>query len=71
MKTNPKGDILLVYLYVDDLVFTVNNLAMIQRINGEEFEMTNLGLMAHFSRLEVKQDNDGIFISQIGYAQKV
>jgi hypothetical protein len=34
----------------------------------KEFEMTDLGLMAYFLGLEVKQCSDEIFISQAKYA---
>ncbi|XP_057985399.1 secreted RxLR effector protein 161-like [Hevea brasiliensis] len=36
-----------------------------------EFEMTDIGLMTYYLGLEVKQIEDGIFISQEGYAKKI
>ena len=52
-----KCDILLAYLYVDDLVFTGNNSAMIDTFKvsmAKEFEMTNNDLMNYFLCIEVK-----------------
>ena len=33
------------------------------------FEMTDLGLLHYFLRLEIKQGEDGVFISQRKYAE--
>ncbi|KAJ3676856.1 hypothetical protein LUZ60_002580 [Juncus effusus] len=68
------GDILLVTLYVDDLICTGNNHHIIddfKKAMAREFEMTDLGLMSYFLGLEVKQSNDGIFISQEVYAKEI
>ena len=35
------------------------------------FEMTDLGFMSYFLRMEVKQDHDGVFISQKKYAKEI
>ena len=37
----------------------------------KEFEMTFIGLMAYYLGIEVKQMEDGIFISQEGYAKDI
>ncbi|KAE8676644.1 hypothetical protein F3Y22_tig00111582pilonHSYRG00249 [Hibiscus syriacus] len=37
----------------------------------KEFEMTDMGLMAYYLGIEVKQQNDGIFISQKSYAKEI
>ncbi|KAE8658327.1 Meiotic recombination protein DMC1-like protein [Hibiscus syriacus] len=37
----------------------------------KEFEMTDMGLMAYYLGIEVKQQNDGIFISQESYAKEI
>ena len=50
--------ILLLSVYVDDLLVTGYNKALIEEFKTEMlnlFEMTNLGLMAYFLGLEVKQ----------------
>jgi Reverse transcriptase (RNA-dependent DNA polymerase) len=52
------GDILVVALYVDDLIFAGSNCEMIDDFKKAmmgEFEMTDLGLMFYFFGLEIKQ----------------
>jgi hypothetical protein len=54
--------------------FTRDDPTMIQNFKQsmvKEFEMIDLGLMAYFLVLEVKQCSDGIFISQAKYAVEV
>ncbi|KAK3037369.1 hypothetical protein RJ639_030467 [Escallonia herrerae] len=38
---------------------------------AKEFEMTDIGLMSYYLVIEVKQRDDGIFISQEAYAKEV
>ncbi|KAK2973573.1 hypothetical protein RJ640_030698 [Escallonia rubra] len=74
VKMNGKGDILIVFLYVDDLIFTGNYVKIFDGFKKEmakEFEMTNIGLMSYYLGIEVKQRDDGIFISQEAYAKEV
>lgn len=74
VKKEQDGGILFVCLYVDDLIFTGNNPSMFNTFKSnmmKEFEMTDIGLMAHFLGIEVKQHEDGIFISQRTYAADV
>ena len=74
VKKKENGDMLIVCLYVDDLIFTGNNLEMISEFKREmatEFEMTDIELMSYYLGIEVKQSNDGIFISQNNYAKKI
>ena len=74
MKVNSNGDVLLICLYVDDLNFTGNNSHMIKEFKKamtQEFEMTDIGLMSFFLGIEVKQNNEGIFISQEAYAKEI
>jgi len=60
-------------LYVDDLIFTRNNVKLIEAFKEvmKEFEMTDLGLMKYFLGLDVIQGKDGIFVSQERYAKVV
>jgi len=63
---------LIVSLYVDDLIYTGNNLEMMKEFKEDmmkTFEMTDLGLMNYFLGIEVKQQEDGIFISQKKYIE--
>ena len=67
-----KGNILIIGLYVDDLIFTGNNHYEIEEFRKnmmQEFEMTDLGLLHYFLGIEVKQDENGIFISREKYAR--
>ncbi|KAE8707741.1 hypothetical protein F3Y22_tig00110377pilonHSYRG00343 [Hibiscus syriacus] len=71
---NKDEDILIVCLYVDDLIFTGSNPSMFNQFKDvmmKEFEMTDMGLMAYYLGIEVKQQNDGIFISQERYAKEI
>jgi len=65
VKKSLQGRVMFVCLYVDDILFTGDDPTMIQDFKQsmvKEFEMTDLGLMAYFLGLEVKQCSDGIFI---------
>ena len=58
VKKETDGSILFACLYVDDLLFTGNNPTMFEAFKKsmvQEFEMTDIGLMAHFLGLEVAQ----------------
>ena len=52
------GDILIVCIYVDDLIFTGSNPSMFEefkKIMINEFEMTDIGLMSCYLGIKVKQ----------------
>ena len=60
----------MVYLYVDDLICTDNSTSTYDEFKRSlmcEFEMSNMGLLQFFLRLEVRQQEDGILISQKKY----
>ncbi|GKB19160.1 uncharacterized mitochondrial protein-like protein, partial [Tanacetum coccineum] len=62
-----KGDILLVQVYVDDIIFgsTKKELCIVfEKLMHEKFQMTSMGELTFFLGLQVKQKKDGIFISQ-------
>ncbi|RDX99339.1 hypothetical protein CR513_17616, partial [Mucuna pruriens] len=42
-----------------------------KKVMSYEFEITNIGLISYYLGLEVKQMNNGIFVSQESYAKKV
>jgi hypothetical protein len=71
-KVNEQGQILIVCLYVDDLIYTGNlSIDMFKSAMKKEFEMTDLGLMNYFLGIEVTQNDKGIFICQSKYARDV
>ena len=66
---NEKGKMIIVYLYVDDLIFTSDfGIKYFTKVMESEFEMTHLGHMKFFLGIEVEQSESGIFISQSKYA---
>ncbi|KAH9672319.1 hypothetical protein KPL70_017676 [Citrus sinensis] len=68
------GDILIVCLYVDDLIFTRSDPSLFEefkKVMIKESEMTDIGLMAYYLGIEVKQKEEGIFISQESYAKEI
>jgi len=68
-KVNQQGEILIFFLYVDDMIFTRNLLVEeFKTTMKQEFEMKDLGLMKYFLGIEVNQLNFGIFICQSKYA---
>jgi hypothetical protein len=69
VKMNDEGEILIVCLYVEDLIFTANMQTNTFKVAmKKEFDMTDLGLMRYFLGMEVSQNDQGIFICQSKYA---
>ncbi|GJV81910.1 putative ribonuclease H-like domain-containing protein [Tanacetum coccineum] len=67
-----KGDILLVQVYVDDIIFgsTKKELCFaFEKLMHEKFQMSSMGELTFFLGLQVKQKKDGIFISQDKYVK--
>ncbi|KAA0047981.1 reverse transcriptase [Cucumis melo var. makuwa] len=67
IKVNGHEDILVVCLYVDDLIFIENCASMFEdhkKAMTQEFEMTDIELMSYYLGIEVKQSEEGIFVSQ-------
>ncbi|GKA13784.1 putative ribonuclease H-like domain-containing protein [Tanacetum coccineum] len=65
-----KGDILLVQVYVDDIIFGSTKMKQciaFKKLMHEEFHMSSMGELTFFLGLQVKQKKDGIFISQDKY----
>ena len=64
-KVNEQGNMLIVCLYVYYLIFTgYFGIEEFRTIMEREFEMTDLGLMNFFLRIELQQYESGIFISK-------
>ncbi|GKA29786.1 putative ribonuclease H-like domain-containing protein, partial [Tanacetum coccineum] len=69
-----KGDILLVQVYIDDIIFgsTKKELCTeFEKIMHKKFQMSSMGELTFFLRLQVKQKEDGIFISQDKYVTEI
>ena len=66
--------LLVAQVYVDDIVFgsSINHLAQeFSKEMKKEFEMSMVGELNYFLGLQVKQQKDGIFISQEKYAKNL
>ncbi|KAJ0765403.1 putative RNA-directed DNA polymerase [Helianthus annuus] len=64
------GDLLLVQVYVDDIIFGSTNDVLcrnFERIMQDKFEMSAMGEMNFFLGLQVQQTESGIFIHQTKY----
>ncbi|GJW94748.1 putative ribonuclease H-like domain-containing protein [Tanacetum coccineum] len=69
-----KGDILLVQVYVDDIIFgsTKKELCTeFEKLMHDKFQMSSMGELTFFLGLQVKQKEDGIFISQDKYVANI
>ncbi|GJV07531.1 putative ribonuclease H-like domain-containing protein [Tanacetum coccineum] len=69
-----KGDILLVQVYVDDIIFgsTKKSLCVeFEQMMHKRFQMSSMGELTFFLGLQVKQKDDGIFISQDKYVADI
>ncbi|GKE93475.1 uncharacterized mitochondrial protein-like protein, partial [Tanacetum coccineum] len=69
-----KGDILLVQVYVDDIIFAFTKKSLcieFEKMMHKKFQMSSMGELTFFLGLQVKQKNDGIFISQDKYVAEI
>nr|GEU60080.1 copia protein [Tanacetum cinerariifolium] len=69
-----KGDILLVQVYVDDIIFGSTNKELckaFEKLMKDKFQMSSMGELAFFLGLQVKQNDDGIFISHDKYVAEI
>ena len=65
---------LIVCLYLDDLIYTGNDCAMLENFKESmmlEFDMSDLGKLHYFFGLEVSQTAAEIFVSQRKYGQEI
>jgi len=68
------GNILIVSLYEDDLIFARSDMSMCNEFKKSmmmEFDMFDMGRMKHFLGVQVLQNLNGIFICQRRYEQEV
>lgn len=74
LKTNKLGNVLFVSVYVDDLIYTRDEVSMMRDFKKsmeKKFDMTDLGKMRYFLGIEVLQTSHEIHISQAKYALEV
>ncbi|GKD62212.1 putative ribonuclease H-like domain-containing protein [Tanacetum coccineum] len=69
-----KGDILLVQVYVDDIIFGFTKKSLCteyEKMMHKKFQMSSMGELTFFLGLQVKQKEDGIFLSQDKYVTEI
>ncbi|GJR51196.1 putative ribonuclease H-like domain-containing protein [Tanacetum coccineum] len=69
-----KGDILLVYVYVDDIIFGSTNKELctgFEKLMKDKFQMSSIRELTFFLGLQVQQKEEGIFISQDKYVAEI
>jgi hypothetical protein len=69
-----QGNILLIEVYVDDIIFGSDDDRLSQKFEKDmqsEFEMSLLGELFVFLGLQIRQRNQGIFISQTKYIREM
>ncbi|GJU44053.1 putative ribonuclease H-like domain-containing protein [Tanacetum coccineum] len=69
-----KGDILFVQVYVDDIIFGSTKKSLcteFEHMMHKRFQMSSMGEFTFFLGLQVKQKDDGIFISQDKYVADI
>ncbi|GJR53642.1 putative ribonuclease H-like domain-containing protein [Tanacetum coccineum] len=69
-----RGKLLLVQVYVDDIIFgsTKKSLCIeFKKMTHKKFQMSSMGELTFFLGLQVKQKEDGIFISQDKYVIEI
>ncbi|CAJ2658384.1 unnamed protein product [Trifolium pratense] len=74
VKQGSNQKILIVSIYVDDLIYTGNDVLMMDEFKAsmkEKFAMTDLGKMKYFLGVEVSQSEQGIFIYQHKYSAEI
>ncbi|GJR03079.1 putative ribonuclease H-like domain-containing protein [Tanacetum coccineum] len=69
-----KGDILLVQVYVDDIIFGSTKKELcndFEKLMHKKFQMSSIGELIFFLGLQVQQKKDGIFIFQDKYVDEI
>nr|GFC23225.1 ribonuclease H-like domain-containing protein [Tanacetum cinerariifolium] len=69
-----RGEILLVQIYVDDIIFGSTNPNLSKRFEklmDNKFEMSMMGELKFFLGIQIHQSPLGIFINQAKYAQEI
>nr|GEW17193.1 putative ribonuclease H-like domain-containing protein [Tanacetum cinerariifolium] len=71
---NDKKDIMLVQVYVDDIIFGSTKKSLCNEFEAlmkSRFQMSSMGELTFFLGLQVKQKENGIFISQDKYVAEI
>nr|GEW20499.1 hypothetical protein [Tanacetum cinerariifolium] len=69
-----KGDILLIQIYVEDIIFGSTNKDLckaFEKLMKDKFQMSSMGELIFFLGLQVKQKEDEIFIRQDKYVAEI
>ncbi|GJZ28898.1 putative ribonuclease H-like domain-containing protein [Tanacetum coccineum] len=69
-----KGDILLVHVYINDIIFGSTKKSLCDKFEGlmhKRFQMSSMGELTFFLGLQVQQKKDGIFNSQDKYVADI
>nr|GEY15935.1 ribonuclease H-like domain-containing protein [Tanacetum cinerariifolium] len=72
--TKDTGDILLVQIYVDDIIFGSSNPNLskqFEKLMHNKFEMSMMGELKFFLGILIHQSHHGIFINEAKYAQEI
>nr|GEX02151.1 hypothetical protein [Tanacetum cinerariifolium] len=72
--TKHRGDILIVQIYVDDIIFGSTNLKLskqFEKLMHSKFEMSMMGELKFFLGIQIHQSPCDIFINQAKYAQEI
>ena len=67
-------ELIVAQVYIDDIIFglTKDELAHgFSKLTQAEFEMSMIGELTHFLRLQIHQQDSGIFLSQSKYAKNL
>jgi hypothetical protein len=68
------GNQLIIGVYVDDMMITsasADDIRMFNQEMAKVFSMSDLGLLHYYLGIEVRQNVDGISLSQAAYAHKI
>ncbi|GKE08910.1 retrovirus-related pol polyprotein from transposon TNT 1-94 [Tanacetum coccineum] len=69
-----KGDVLLVQVYVDDIIFGSTSYKLckqFEKLMTKKFDMSMMGELTYFLGLQIKQDDKGISICQEQYTRNL
>ncbi|CAL9015698.1 unnamed protein product [Prunus brigantina] len=73
-RSDSEGDLIIVSIYVDDIVYTGSSERMLTEFKREmmqRYEMSDLGLLHHFLGMGILQTDQGVFIHQSKYAKSL